>query len=84
MLRWEVIPPKESEHMPRPKMTKFKSRKAVVRRVKVTGTGKILRGRSFGRHLKANKTKKQNRIYKRPIEVNKTLEKKLQKALGLR
>ncbi|MBI2590425.1 MAG: 50S ribosomal protein L35 [Candidatus Blackburnbacteria bacterium] len=63
---------------------KFKSKNAVLRRVKVTGSGKILRGRSFGRHLKNSKSKKRNRIYKRPVEVNKTLEKKLQKVLGMR
>lgn len=70
--------------MAKNKKTKFKPRKSVVRRVKVTATGKILRGRSFGRHLKAKKRKKNSRVYKRLVEVNKTLEKKIQKALGLK
>lgn len=65
------------------KKTKFKPKRSVSRRVKVTGTGKIMRGRSFGRHLKANKHKKNSRVYKRPIEANKTLSKKIKKALGI-
>ncbi|OGY08181.1 MAG: hypothetical protein A2700_00270 [Candidatus Blackburnbacteria bacterium RIFCSPHIGHO2_01_FULL_44_64] len=66
------------------KKVKFKTRKALTRRVKITGTGKILRGRSFGRHLKANKSKKQSRVYKRAIEVTGAVRKKFRKALGLR
>ena len=65
------------------KKTKFKPKHSVSRRVKITGTGKVLRGRSFGRHLKANKKKKNSRVYKRPIEANKTLTKKIKQVLGL-
>lgn len=65
------------------KKVKMKSKKAVVRRVKVTGTGKIMRGRSFGRHLKANKTKKRSRVYKKNIQVTGALEGKLRKVLGI-
>ncbi len=65
------------------KKTKFKPRQSVVRRIKVTGTGKIMRGRSFGRHLKANKSKKQSRVYKRLIQANKVLTKKIKQSLGI-
>ncbi|MEK7521403.1 MAG: bL35 family ribosomal protein [Patescibacteria group bacterium] len=65
------------------KKTKFKPKHSVSRRVKITGTGKVLRGRSFGRHLKANKKKKNSRVYKKTVEANKVLTKKIKKALGI-
>lgn len=65
------------------KKTKLKSRKSVTRRVKVTGRGKILRGRSFSRHLKAGKSQRRIRRLKKPIQVQGSFEKKLRKVLGI-
>lgn len=70
--------------MKKNKKVKFKVRKAVRRRIKITGTGKLMRGRSFGRHLKAKKTKKHTRHLKKNITITGSLRRKLQKAMGLR
>ena len=40
---------------------KKKTRKAVVKRFKISGTGKILHNRPGHRHLAASKTRKQKR-----------------------
>lgn len=65
------------------KKTKFKPKKAVVRRFKVTGSGKILRRRGFARHLKAGKSRKRLRRLKRAVEVNGVLGKKIRQTLGI-
>lgn len=44
---------------------KQKTRKSVQKRIKVTGTGKLLRRASFSRHLRRNKSKKTLRRYKK-------------------
>ncbi len=42
-------------------MPKQKSHRGLAKRIKVTATGKVMRGHAFTGHLKANKTTKQNR-----------------------
>ncbi|HKM02781.1 MAG TPA: 50S ribosomal protein L35 [Bacilli bacterium] len=42
-------------------MPKMKSKKALTKRIKVTGTGKIKRGSAYMSHLAPNKTTKQKR-----------------------
>jgi len=42
-------------------MPKMKSKKALTKRIKVTGTGKIIRGSAYRSHLAPNKTTKQKR-----------------------
>lgn len=65
------------------KKRKFKVRKSVFKRVKITGSGKILRGRSFSSHLKHNRQKSQIRRTKKNILVTGILERKLRKVLGI-
>lgn len=48
---------------------KLKTRKIVVKRFKVTGTGKILRRAQNMRHLRRRKSKKAIRAYKVPKTV---------------
>lgn len=62
---------------------KMKIRKSVARRIKVTGSGKLMRRKGFARHLKAGKSKRKTRRLKRPALVKGSLEKKLKKMLGL-
>lgn len=64
-------------------MPKFKIKKSVARRIKVTGSGKLLRRRGFGRHLKAKKSKGQKRGTRRMVLITGVLEKKLKKVLGI-
>ncbi len=40
-------------------MPKMKTKKALAKRVKVTGTGKLKRGHAYVSHFAANKTHKQ-------------------------
>ncbi len=65
-------------------MPKVKTRKSATKRFKVTATGKLLRGRSFNRHLRVKKSSKQKRRLKGEIEVTGTLAKKLKKRMGVK
>lgn len=62
------------------KKTKMKLKKSVIRRFKVTATGKILRLRSFRRHLKASKVARQRR--QKAIQLTGANLKKVRKLLG--
>lgn len=42
-------------------MPKMKTKSALTKRIKVTGTGKVMRGSAFTSHLAQNKTTKQKR-----------------------
>ena len=63
-------------------MPKQKTRKSVAKRFKITKTGKVIRRGSYGRHLKAGKTKKRQRRQKVPKQVTGTMAKKIKKILG--
>lgn len=52
-------------------MNKAKTKKAAIKRFKVTPTGKILRMRQMGNHLKSNKSKTAIRRYKKVAFVSK-------------
>ena len=63
-------------------MPKQKTRKSLIKRLRITKNGKIMRLQSFRRHLKANKTKKRLRNLKRAIELTGYYAKKIRKATG--
>ena len=42
-------------------MPKMKAHKGLLKRFKVTGTGKVMRQRSFGTHLMSSKSSKRRR-----------------------
>ncbi len=65
------------------KSYKQKTRKGAAKRFKVTGTGKILRRTQNMRHLRANKSKKAKRNYRRMTEVKGKVAKKIKKMLGI-
>jgi len=65
-------------------MPKVKTRKSITKRFKVTGKGKLVRRRAFGRHLKAGKSSKRLRNLGRPKTMKGVYAKKLSKAMGLR
>ncbi len=64
-------------------MPKLKVKKAVSKRFKVTPTGKVMSGKSFGRHLKQVKSKSQKRRHKIPKLINANIAKKIKKLLGV-
>lgn len=61
----------------------MKAKKAVIKRFKITKTGKIKRRRQMGRHLKAAKSKSQKRRHKQLSDVAKGFRKVI-KALSLK
>lgn len=65
------------------KKYKQKSRKGVVKRFKITGSGKVLRRNQNMRHLRRKKSKKAIRAYRLPTEVKGKWAKKIKRMLGV-
>lgn len=57
--------------MPKP-IARSKTRKAVAKRFKITGTGKILRQHASRRHLLSSKSAKRKRLMAKSALVDKT------------
>lgn len=65
------------------KRVKVKTKKILAKKIKITGTGKILRSHQLrSGHLRRHKSKKALRRHKRPIEMNKTLIQSVKRMLG--
>lgn len=64
-------------------MPKQKTHKAIASKVKITGTGKLLRRRAGKRHLMAKKTSKRKRQLGKPSTVFDTVAKTYKKLMGL-
>jgi len=64
-------------------MPKIKVPKSVSDRLKVTGTGKIMRRKAGIRHLKMAKRKTTLRRSKNPMQVIGPFEKKIKRLLGV-
>jgi large subunit ribosomal protein L35 len=68
--------------MKKAKITKVKTNKTLLKKIKITGTGKILRSHQLrSGHLKQNKSKSAIRRYKVPQILDKSLAKKIKKML---
>lgn len=65
-------------------MPKYKTRKSLKKRIKVTASGKLLRGRSFTSHLRVKKSSRQKRRLKGTTEITGFHAKKFAKALRLK
>lgn len=65
------------------KSTKRRSIRSLTRRIKVTGTGKIIRRTQNMRHLRSNKTKAQIRRMKTVKFLTKGTGRRIKKILGL-
>ncbi|HUW24033.1 MAG TPA: 50S ribosomal protein L35 [Patescibacteria group bacterium] len=64
-------------------MPKMKTKKSLLRRVKVTASGKILHASNFKRHLRRSKSKSQLRRLKGTKEFTPGYANKIRKALGI-
>ncbi|MBM3205785.1 50S ribosomal protein L35 [Candidatus Shapirobacteria bacterium] len=64
------------------KKKKFKIRKSVAKRFKVTKNGKVLFRGSHVRHLKRKKKRGQLRAQRVPQKLSGKMEKKVKKILG--
>lgn len=62
-------------------MPKQKTKKSAAKRFKVTGTGKILRGRAYKSHLTGKKTSKRKRHLRNPAIVSKSDKNRVKKLL---
>lgn len=66
------------------KKTKQKTNKSIVKRLKVTGTGKLMRSHQLrSGHLRRHKSKRALRRHAVPIEVNKAGMKAIKRMLGI-
>jgi large subunit ribosomal protein L35 len=65
------------------KKFKHKTRKTVVKRFKITGTGKVMRRSQNMRHLRRKKSKSLQRKYAIPVEVTGKWAKKIKQMLGI-
>jgi large subunit ribosomal protein L35 len=64
-------------------MPKQKTHKGTAKRFRVTGSGKIMRGKAFKSHILEKKSPKRKRGFRQETEVAKSDEKVLKKNLGL-
>jgi len=62
-------------------MPKLRTHKGAKKRLKVTGTGKILRRKSHTGHLFTNKTAKRKRNLRKSALIHKNDEKRMKKLL---
>ena len=65
------------------KSYKRKTRKGAAKRFKVTATGKIMRRTQNMRHLRANKSKKARRNYRRLTQLTGGMAKKVKRMLNI-
>ncbi len=64
-------------------MPKIKTHKGTAKRIKLTGTGKILRERAYGNHILAKKSKARKRNIKTTANVSGKIAKNVKTALGV-
>lgn len=64
-------------------MPKLKTHKGTAKRIKITSTGKLIRGRAFGSHMLAKKSKSRKRLINTPATVTGSGAKNVKRALGL-
>jgi large subunit ribosomal protein L35 len=63
---------------------KQKTKKALMKRVKITGTGKIMRSHQLrSGHLRRNKSKRALRRHARPIQLSKGEARQAKRMLGI-
>ncbi len=64
-------------------MPKIKTQKGISKRIRVTGTGKLMRASSQKSHLLEHKSQKRKRNYENEQSVAKADRKTVRRALGL-
>ena len=64
-------------------MPKMKTHKGTAKRFRVTGTGKIVRGKAFKSHILEKKSPKRKRGFRQETEVAKSDLNVIKKGLGI-
>ncbi len=65
-------------------MPKQKTHRGLMKRIKITGSGRIKMSRACGRHLRSHKRSKLLRDYRQPIFANAAEVRRLQPVLSVR
>jgi len=63
-------------------MPKMKTHKGTAKRFKITGSGRILRRKQGGSHLRRKKTKRTRRTYSQELPVSDTDRKRIKQILS--
>ncbi len=64
-------------------MPKLKTHSGTAKRVKITGSGKLMRRRAFGGHMLAKKSASRKRVIGSKSEITGATAKNLKRALGV-
>ncbi|MHB8587603.1 MAG: 50S ribosomal protein L35 [Candidatus Dormibacteraceae bacterium] len=64
-------------------MPKIKTQKGIAKRIRVTGTGKLMRASASKSHLLQHKSQKRKRNYENEQAVSKSDRKTVRRALGI-
>ena len=64
-------------------MPKMKTHKGTAKRFRVTGSGKIMRGKAFKSHILEKKSPKRKRNFRQPEIVDKADVKVIKRNLGV-
>lgn len=64
-------------------MPKLKTHKGTAKRIKISGSGKLIRERAFGNHILAKKSKARKRNMKTPASVQGKIAKNIKHSLGV-
>ncbi|MGI6216035.1 MAG: 50S ribosomal protein L35 [Coriobacteriales bacterium] len=65
-------------------MPKMKTHRGTAKRIRTTGTGKLVRAKGYRSHILEKKTPKRKRNMRKETVVAKSDEKVLKRSLGLR
>ena len=65
-------------------MPKMKTHRGMAKRVRKTGTGKLMRAKAFKSHILTKKSPKRKRNFRHETEVTKADTKVVERQLGLR
>lgn len=64
-------------------MPKLKTHRGTAKRVRVTGTGKLLRRRAFSNHLLSGRSASRKRVIGTPATFKGKINKNIKRALGV-
>jgi large subunit ribosomal protein L35 len=64
-------------------MPKMRTRRGAAKRLRLTGTGKVLRNKAYASHLMSSKTRKQKRRLRKSVVATSADQKRLLRVLGL-
>lgn len=65
-------------------MPKMKTRRGTAKRFRVTGSGKIMRGKAFKSHIMTKKSQKRKRNFRKEEQIAAADRKVIARNLGLR